>query len=59
MHLLGSPVDIDAKVRVFPDLEADVFLGVKKIVHHLIVDLEVAHSNQALGGIRRKPLANS
>ena len=54
---MGSPVDIDAEVWMLPDLEADVFLGVEKIMHHFVVDLKVANGHQALGCLRRKPLA--
>lgn len=50
------PVDVDAQVWVLPDLEANILLGVEEVVHHLVVDLEVAHGYQALCAVRRQPL---
>lgn len=41
---------------MFPDLETDVLLGVKEVVHHLVVDLEIAHGHEALCAVRRQPL---
>lgn len=57
--LRSLPVDIDAQVRVLPDLETDIFLGVEEVVHHLVVDLEIAHSHEALRGVRRQPLGRT
>lgn len=41
---------------MLPDLETDVLLRVEKVVHDLVVDLEIANRYQALGGFRREPL---
>lgn len=51
-----SPVDVDAQIGVFPDFETDVLFGVEEVMHHLVVDLEIAHGNQALCAVRRQPL---
>ena len=50
------PVNVDAQFGVLPDLEADILLGVEKIVHHLVVNLEIADSYHALRRIRRQRL---
>lgn len=44
---------------MLPDLEADILLWVQEVVHHLIVDLQVAHCHQTLGSIRCEALPNT
>lgn len=41
---------------MLPNLERDVLLGVEKVVHHFVVDLQIAHGDHALGRVGRQPL---
>lgn len=53
----ASPIDIDADIRVFTDLEADVLLGIKQVVDFLVVYLEIAYRDQTFGRVGSQTLS--